>query len=141
MIPVTANGWNTVLDDAGLVLDGELADALEATRAAARSEDPVVIRTATRKLAYATARVVTDLRFIEAFQPSRDGRTARAKAAIHEIAKDAIEAVVKGDGSDHEQRRQALFELVASMARTPEVVDDRLAAVFGAKRADLVDSQ
>lgn len=141
VIPVTAHGWNTILDDAGLILNGKLAGALEATHGAAGSEDPELIRKATRQLVAATEEFIADLRLIEAFQPSSDGRTASARAVIQRIASGAIDAVVRRDASGQEQRRQALSELVASMERTPEVVDDRLAAIFQASRAELVDSR
>ena len=139
-IPVTADGWETVLDDAGLVLDGALADTLEAAHVAATSEAPAVIRAATRRLADVTGQVLEDLRLMEAFRPSRDGRTAGAKTSIEQIAREAIEAVAERDVSGQERRLHALAEVVASMARGPEVVDDRLAAIFGSSRAELVDS-
>ena len=140
-IPVTAEGWNTVLDDAGLVVNGELANALEAAHGAAASEDPTTIRNATRQLVETTDRVIADLRLVEALRPSGDGRTARAKTLIRWTANDAIEAVVKRDVTSRRRRSRGLSELVESMTRAPEVVDDRLEAIFGASRAELVDSQ
>lgn len=129
-IPVTAEGWASVLEDAGLTRDGDFADSLEGTHVAAASEDPTTIRDATRKLAAATDRLLADLLLIEAFRPSRDGRTAHARVLIRHVANDALEAVVNRDVTGQVRRRRALAELVDSMTRHAEIVDDRLQAVF-----------
>lgn len=140
-IPVTAEGWDSILEDAGLGLHDDLAHALEAAHGAAASEDPTTIRDSTRQLATATDRVIADLHLIEAFQPSCDGRTARARTLIRRLADDAFEGVVNGDVTGQQRRRRILADLVDLMTRHPEIVDDRLQAVFGASRAELVDNE
>lgn len=140
-IPVTEEGWTSVLTDAQLEADGRFGLALAAVHSAAAFNDPRVIRTVTKELAEATNRLLTDLTLVQAFQPSADGRTTQAREAIHTLAVGAAQAIVAGDPSSIEDPTKRLAQVAESMAVAPDVVDDPLAAFFGANRGELVDSR
>jgi len=139
-IPVTASGWQTVLADAGLVQDCELAAALDACADAAGCNNPTMIRAATRRLVEAASRVLDDLRLIEAFGPSCDGRTTQTIATVHRVASDALQAVIAGDGTSPLRLRSELAAAIDAMTGDPVVVDDRLAAIFGVAHEQLTDA-
>lgn len=145
VIPVTRDGWDTVLGDAGLdddtpLLESEFTALLETADSTAQRLGP-----AASDLAAAVDLVAHDLWCIHAFQPADPDKAWTLRERLIDAALSALE-VAAGDAgaADLARSRDAVALAVAGLREATASFPfptDRCEAVFGIPRADLVDQR
>ena len=143
-IPVSHDGWQSALSDAGLIDDyNPLADAMAAFDRGANAMAPNELRTAALTLATETALLVADLWYLAALLPSQSGYVASLRDELIHGANKTLDALERaGSASEAESARSNIRAARQALLESrPDTNDDPCAAAFGILDAGLRDAR